>query len=123
MVYLLIHIYYCEISIRIGLNREYHGDDVVEASAGQAAILNAVDSAFGRLGENAKRIIYWHLENSYQIHREDIVKKPEEFIEALENMFGAGSRILVHDILAELSRLLSEDIPMDLAFAIRRISP
>jgi hypothetical protein len=54
--------------------------------------LEAVDEALNSLGESIKKSVYFHLEETYNIKRFEIPTKVAAFSNALEKMFGVGSR-------------------------------
>ena len=62
----------------------------------------AVEESLSLLGESAKCSIYFHLETSFEIKREEIPKNPEVFAEKLEELFGGGSRYIKRLILKRL---------------------
>jgi DNA-binding FrmR family transcriptional regulator len=55
-------------------------------------LIAAIDEALSSLGENVKTSIYYHLEESFKVKRQDIPQKIDDFIEALERIFGPGAR-------------------------------
>jgi hypothetical protein len=57
-------------------------------------LLEAIDEAFVSLGESVKTSIYFHLENSVGIKKQEIPFRTEDFQNALENIFGIGTRHL-----------------------------
>ncbi len=57
-------------------------------------LLEAIDEALSTLGESIKKSVYFHLEETYRINRSEIPDKIAEFSDALEKMFGLGSRYL-----------------------------
>ncbi len=65
-------------------------------------VLKCVDNALRCLGETAKRIIYWYLENEQGLKKEEIPDKPEEFITGLEKIYGSGARIIERLIVSEM---------------------
>ena len=76
-------------------------------------LLDAVDQSLSVLGESSKTSIYFHLEKSYGIKRQDIPQKTEEFVSALEKLFGPGAAFiasLVSKRLCEKAGLNAEDI-------------
>jgi len=54
----------------------------------------SIDEAFSSLGENVKKTIYFHLENSFQIPKREIPRRIKDFSDALERIFGAGAKHL-----------------------------
>lgn len=85
-------------------------------------VLDIVDEALEPLGETSKRVIFWHLENRYNVSRRDIPHKPEEFLAALREMFGAGAKILEQRMINALREYLRTDEEiLDLASALRKL--
>ena len=62
-------------------------------------LLEATDEGLTLLGESAKQVVYYHLENDFRINRQDIPYKIEEFTDAIESIFGVGARILEIQIM------------------------
>jgi hypothetical protein len=60
----------------------------------QQILLEAIDEALASLGENVKTSIYFHLEESFKVRRQDIPYKIDVFSDALERIFGPGARHL-----------------------------
>lgn len=73
------------------------------------ALINAVDSGLLVLGENSRMAIYFHLDKTFKIKREEIATKFGEFKEALENIFGSGAEIIKAVITKELQTKLDLD--------------
>lgn len=57
-------------------------------------LLEAIDEALSSLGESVKKSIYFHVENSFNIKRQEIPQKIDTFSKALEQIFGLGARHL-----------------------------
>lgn len=57
-------------------------------------LLEAIDEALSSLGEGVKKSIYFHVENSFNIKRQEIPQRLADFSEALERIFGPGARHL-----------------------------
>ncbi len=62
-------------------------------------LLEAIDEGLSVLGESAKQAIYCHLEKTFKMNRLDIPYRIEEFIDAIERIFGNGSKILEIQIM------------------------
>ncbi len=93
---------------------QVHGNVyVVEMSAIQdkfeTAVLEAVDSGIAVLGESVRGALYYHVERSFGIRREEIPKKLEAFHEALERLLGEGARVVERLIVRSLYGRLSLD--------------
>jgi len=57
-------------------------------------LLEVIDEALASLGENVKTSVYFHLEKTYKIRKQDIPSKIDDFSCALEQIFGLGARFL-----------------------------
>jgi len=75
----------------------------------ETAVLEAVDSGIAVLGESVRGALYYHVERSFGIRREEIPKKLEAFHEALERLLGEGARVVERLIVRSLYGRLSLD--------------
>ena len=57
-------------------------------------LLEAVDQGLSVLGESSKLSIYFHLEKSYGVKRQDIPQKTDAFVSAVEKLFGPGAKFI-----------------------------
>ena len=73
------------------------------------ALIDAVDSGLLVLGENSRMAIYFHLDKTFKIKREEIAIKFGEFKKALENIFGPGAEIIKAVIVKEFRAKLDLD--------------
>ena len=62
-------------------------------------LLEAIDEGLSLLGESPKQALYFHLEETFNMNRQDIPYKIEEFTNAVEKIFGAGAKILKIQIM------------------------
>jgi hypothetical protein len=65
-------------------------------------LLEAVDESLSSLGESSKQAIYYHLEKSFNVKKQEIPLKVEAFIAALERIFGLGADFIESLIMARL---------------------
>jgi hypothetical protein len=65
-------------------------------------LLEAIDKGLSPLGDPAKRAIYLHLEETFNISKRDIPHKIRAFAEALETTFGNGARLLEIEMMRSL---------------------
>jgi hypothetical protein len=65
-------------------------------------LFEAVDEALASLGDSAKQAIYFHLENKFEIKRNEIPQHVEDFAEGLEKIFGVGAQFLEILIMKKL---------------------
>jgi hypothetical protein len=75
---------------------------VLEKKNFDVVVLKAIDETFSLLGASFKESIYIHLEKVYKISKRDIPNKIEEFIEAIETIFGIGAKLLEIHIIKKL---------------------
>ena len=59
-----------------------------------ALLLDSIDEALLSLGENARSLIYFHLETKFAISRKDIPDRVGDFSDALMQIFGLASNHL-----------------------------
>lgn len=57
-------------------------------------LLETIDEALSSLGETQKTAIYHHLEKTFNIKRQEIPEKVDDFSSALERLFGLGAKHL-----------------------------
>jgi hypothetical protein len=62
----------------------------------------AVDKAMLLLGESGKQATYYYIEKTSGLNRNVWHKNPEGFAEAVEQIFGPGSQLLLKAIIKEL---------------------
>jgi len=68
----------------------------------EAAVIEAVDEGFALFGHSSKQAIYFHLENTFKIKKQEIPYKIEEFADAIEQIFGAGAKLIEIRIIEAL---------------------
>lgn len=73
------------------------------------ALLEGVDAGLLVLGEGVKPTIYFHVEKSYQVKREDIPDRLEAFHKALAGLLGQGAKIIEKKIAMEFYSRLGLD--------------
>ncbi len=57
-------------------------------------LLEAIDESLASLGENVKTAVYFYLETSFKIERQEIPERIAEFSDALDRIFNLGARHL-----------------------------
>jgi hypothetical protein len=88
----------------------------------QELVLDAVDETFSTLGKTAKQIIYFHLEKTFKICKQEIPYKIEKFTKAIDEIIGPGAKLLEIEIIEKLYKRIGQDFKYhpkqkDLAFA------
>jgi len=56
------------------------------------ALLSAIEDGLCPLGDSSKEAIFYHLEKSFDIRKDNIPTRLKEFREALEEIFGPGAQ-------------------------------
>ena len=67
-----------------------------------SAVLRAVDEGLAVLGESVRDSIYYHLERSYGIRRDEVPERLEAFHQALRGLLGEGGRTVEAPIAKSL---------------------
>jgi len=62
-------------------------------------LLEAIDENLASLGDSAKQVIYFHLESRFQIKKQEIPNKVDEFAAAIEKILGEGAKLLEIQII------------------------
>ena len=73
-------------------------------------LLEAVDEQLTSLGESSKQALYFHLERGFNIKRQEIPKKTEAFVSAMEKIFGQGANYLEILIMKRLHEKIGYDV-------------
>jgi len=74
----------------------------------EAAMIKAVDESFSPFGHSSKQAIYFHLENTLKIKKQEIPYKIEEFADAIEQIFGAGAKLIEIRIIEALHERIQD---------------
>jgi hypothetical protein len=75
--------------------------------------VEAVDEALASLGDSAKQAIYFHLENKFEIRRNQIPERVEDFADGLEKIFGVGAQFLEILIMKKLHERVGQPLEWD----------
>ena len=62
-------------------------------------LMESIDEGLSLLGESSKPVVYFYLEKTYKMNRVDSPYRIEDFIGAIEKMFGTGAKILEIQIM------------------------
>lgn len=80
-------------------------------------ILEVIDKGLNVLGESPKQAIWYYLENSLKIKRDNVPEHVEEFEKALQNFFGIGYGFLKNILIENLQEVTGEDLHFFATFA------
>ncbi len=75
--------------------------------------LEATDSALASLGESARQSIYYHLERTFRLPKQDIPAHLDDFENGLEKIFGAGARYIEVLIMKQLFLRVGKHLELD----------
>ena len=86
------------------------GEAMTKQSTNQLdlTIIEAIDESLTSFGESVKQVVYFQLENTYHVKKQDIPRKIEEFVKAVEGIFGIGARLIEMKILQTLYARMHE---------------
>jgi hypothetical protein len=73
-------------------------------------LLETIDETLSSLGEPAKNTLYFHLQNSFSISKNEIPKKINEFSDFIQKIFGSGARILEIKFMKTLHSKINIDV-------------
>jgi len=83
-------------------------------------LLEAVDEGLSSIGESAKQAIYFHLKKGFNLKKNDIPYRIEDFAAAIEKIFGLGANVLevlIMKLLYEkVGRTVQLNEPKDFTF-------
>jgi hypothetical protein len=79
--------------------RDFKNQEAENKTKFEEILLEAIDEGLALLGESSKQTIYFHLEKSFNMHKQDIPHRIEEFTDAIEDIFGAGAKIIEIQIM------------------------
>lgn len=72
----------------------------------QKALLTAIDEGLSSLGDSPKQAIFFHIELSFKLRKDEIPENLTEFSKALEKLFGTGAVYLEKLIVKRLYNML-----------------
>ena len=65
-------------------------------------IMEAVDESLASFGESVRKVVYSQLQNNYNLPKQEIPTRIEEFAAAIEGIFGIGARLIEVKIIQTL---------------------
>lgn len=84
----------------LGLSLQFQGRKRNPKSRTNPAVLpedmrrilaRSIETALDSLGEKVGQVILYHIEKEYSLKVNDMIDRPESFVEALQDMFGDGA--------------------------------
>ena len=74
---------------------------------------DAVDEALTTLGESVKQAIYFHIEKRFNVPKDNVSEKLEDFQLGLERIFGVGARFIEILIMKNLHSKIGLPLKID----------
>jgi hypothetical protein len=71
-------------------------------------LIETVDGCLSSMGDSCREAIYFHLKSTFGIEKQEISYKIEDFANALEEIFGAGARLIEIKIINALHQRVKE---------------
>ena len=68
----------------------------------EATITEAIDESLSSFGDSFKQVIYFQLQKTFHIEKEEIPSRIDEFANAIEEMFGIGAKLIEIRIIEAL---------------------
>ena len=65
-------------------------------------LIKAIDQAFAKLGSNIKPTVYSILDSQYKLDKKGLPNKTIDFVNTLEQIFGASSLLVEIDIMKSI---------------------
>ena len=65
-------------------------------------LLKAIDEGLSSLGNSPRQAVYFYLEKRFNVKKREIPYKIEEFVNAIEKIFGLGAKFLEICIIKQL---------------------
>ena len=64
--------------------------------------LSMLDRALDTFSTSVRVVVYYELEKSFGVKREDVPQKPDLFVDTVERLFGVGAVIVKRALMKEL---------------------
>jgi len=97
------------------------GESPLRNRSFEKLLLEAVDEGLSSLGDSATNAIYFHLENTFNISKQDIPYKIEEFADVIEKIFGLGAKpleiLIMKRLYEKVGGIVEHPKHKDLVFA------
>jgi hypothetical protein len=88
------------------------GDQVLKRNF-ERLLIEAIDEGLSTVGESPRKAIYFHLEKSFNIRKNEIPKKVKVFENAIEKMFGFGADFLEVMIMKRLYEKIGGELELE----------
>jgi len=96
---------YSNITCTLQLSRK---NQKIDENKFEAIMMEAIDESLNSFENLDKQEVYLHLENSFNIRKQELPHKIEKFAEAMEQMFGIGAKLIEIRIIETLHTKMPE---------------
>ncbi len=76
----------------------------------ETLLLEAVDEGLSSLGDSSKHAIYFHLQKTFKIHKQQIAQNIDAFDNAIKKIFGIGANYIEILIIKKLHEKAEQTI-------------
>ncbi len=77
--------------------------DNAEIDSERLKLLRSIEKGLDFLGESAKQSTLWYLRNDRGLGIEGMLTRPDDFVVALNRIFGLGTRFIEEKIVAQVA--------------------
>jgi hypothetical protein len=67
-----------------------------------AYVMSCLEHGLDHYGVTTKQVVFWELDKSYRLKENNILMRPEKFVQCLRRMFGPGSKTIEKVIIGEI---------------------
>ena len=92
--------------------------DSDELSKIQDGVLYAIERGLDTLGNNVREVFYSDMELAFNLTRNEIVRRPEDFAEAISRFFDVGSSVVERTIGREIVKTFGIPVCPGLTFRV-----
>ncbi len=93
-----------------------------EPQPAELRIIECVDRGLSALGEGVKTATLWHIEHTHKVRLERVVEEPDRFVDALDQMFGGASRVIISLILDEIKKTFGKVVDEDFVKTVKELT-
>jgi hypothetical protein len=102
----------CEPNVQVNISQEppFPEEPPQNRHTFEEFLTETVDEELATLGDPVKKAVYHYLKKTFNINKQDIPHKIDEFTEAIELIFGASAKFLEIRIMKRLHEKAGHDI-------------
>jgi hypothetical protein len=80
---------------------------------GNSELLECIDKGLQSYGSSFGRVVYWRLQNTSNLSRDEIPSRLEEFVTEIRKMFGSGVKSIERTIIRELQMRVGHPLQIE----------